>query len=45
MGTGAVLLTTLVWELCDGDGAMSIGTGLLSAVLGLDWVKMVLCPS
>ena len=45
LGTGATLLTALVWELCGEDGAMSIGTGLLSLGLGLDWVKLVLCPS
>ena len=45
LGTGASLLTALVWELCGGDGAVSTGTGLLSAGLGLDWVKLVLCPS
>ena len=31
MGTGAALLTALVWELCGGDGAVSTRTGLLSA--------------
>ena len=31
LGTGAALLTALVWELCGGDGAVSTGTGLLSA--------------
>ena len=31
LGTGAALLTTIVWELCGGDGAVSTGTGLLSA--------------
>ena len=30
LGTGPALLTTLVWELCGGDGAVSTGTGLLS---------------
>ena len=45
LGTGAALLTALVWELCGGDGAVSTRTGLLSAGLGLDWVKLVLCPS
>ena len=44
LGTGAALLTALVWELCGGDGVVSTGTGLLSAGLGLDWVKLVLCP-
>ena len=45
LGTGAALLTALVWGLCGGDGDVSTGTGLLSAGLGLDWVKLVLCPS
>ena len=31
MGTGAALLTALIWELYGGDGAVSTGTGLLSA--------------
>ena len=31
LGTGAALLTALVWELCGGDGVVSTGTGLLSA--------------
>ena len=35
MGTGAALLTALVWELCGGDGAVSIRTGLLSAGVGV----------
>src|SRR6266511_6382580 len=35
LGTGAALLTALVWELCGGDGAVSIGTGLLSAGVGV----------
>src|SRR6266516_4641324 len=35
LGTGAALLTTLVWELCGGDGAVSTGTGLLSAGVGV----------
>ena len=26
LGTGAALLTALVWELCGGDGAVSTGT-------------------
>lgn len=30
LGTGAALLTALVWELCGGDGVVSTGTGLLS---------------
>ena len=35
LGTRAALLTSLVWELCGGDGVVSIGTGLLSAGIGL----------
>ena len=35
MGTGAALLTALVWELCGGDGAVSIGTELLSTGVGV----------
>ena len=35
LGTGAALLTALVWELCGGDGALSTGTGLLSAGVGV----------
>ena len=35
LGTGAALLTTLVWELCDGDGVVSTGAGLLSAGVGV----------
>ena len=35
LGTGAALLTALVWELCGGDGAVSTGTGLLSAGVGV----------
>ena len=31
LGTRAALLSALVWELCGGDGAVSTGTGLLSA--------------
>ena len=31
LGTGAASLTTLVWELCGGDGAVSTGTRLLFA--------------
>ena len=30
LGTGATLVTALVWELYGGDGAVSTGTGLLS---------------
>ena len=33
--TGAALLTALVWELCGGDGAVSIGTWLLSTGVGV----------
>ena len=35
LGTGAALLTALVWELCAGDGAVSTRTGLLTAVVGV----------
>src|SRR5215216_7793258 len=35
LGTGAALVTTLVWELCGGDGVVSIGTRLLSAGVGV----------
>ena len=35
LGTGAALLTALVWELCGGDGDVSTGTGLLSAGVGV----------
>ena len=35
MGTVVALLTALVWELYGGDGAVSIGTGLLSAGVGV----------
>ena len=35
MGTGAALLTALVWELYGGDGVVSTGTGLLSHVVGV----------
>ena len=35
LGTGAALLTAHVWELCGGDGVVSIGTGLLSAGVGV----------
>ena len=45
LGTGATLLIALVWELCGGDGVVSIGTGYYMLGLGLDWVKLVLCPS
>ena len=45
MGTGAALLTALVWELCGGDGAVSTGTGLLSAGVGVRLGEAGLCPS
>ena len=35
LGTGAALLTALVWEHCGGDGVVSTGTGLLSAGVGV----------
>ena len=35
LGTGAALLTALVWELYGGDGVVSTGTGLLSAGVGV----------
>ena len=35
LGTGAALLSPLVWELCGGDGVVSTGTGLLSAGVGV----------
>ena len=35
LGTGAALLTALIWELCGGDGAVSRGTGLLSTGVGV----------
>ena len=35
MGTGAALLTALVWEVYGGDGVVSIGIGLLSAGVGV----------
>ena len=35
LGTGAALLTALVWELCGGDGAVSTRTGLLSSGVGV----------
>ena len=35
LGTGASLLTTLVWELYGGDGVVSTGTGLLSTRVGV----------
>ena len=35
MGTAVPLLTARVWVLCGGDGAVSTGTGLLSAGVGV----------
>ena len=35
MGTAVALLTARVWVLCGGDGAVSIGTRLLSAAVGV----------
>ena len=35
MGTAVALLTARVWVLCGGDGAVSTGTGLLSAGVGV----------
>ena len=35
MGTVVPLLTARVWVLCGGDGAVSTGTGLLSAGVGV----------
>ena len=35
LGTGAALLTALVWELYGGDGVVSTRTGLLSARVGV----------
>ena len=35
MGTVVALLTARVWVLCGGDGAVSTGTGLLSAGVGV----------
>ena len=35
MGTAVPLLTAHVWVLCDGDGAVSTGTGLLSVEAGV----------
>ena len=45
MGTAVALLTARVWVLCGGDGAMSMGTGCLSAGVGLEGVYLVLCPT
>ena len=36
MGTAVSLLTACVWVLCGGDGAVSTGTGLLSAGDGVE---------
>ena len=35
MGIAVALLTARVWVLCGGDGAVSTGTGLLSAGVGV----------
>ena len=35
MGTVVALLTARVWVLCGGDGAVSTGTGCLSAGVGV----------
>ena len=35
MGTAVALLTTRVWVLYGGDGVVSMGTGLLSAGVGV----------
>ena len=35
MGTAVALLTARVWVLCGGDGAVSTGTGCLSAGVGV----------
>ena len=35
MGTAVPLLTARVWVLCGGDGVVSMGTGLLSAGVGV----------
>ena len=35
MGAAVPLLTARVWVLCGGDGAVSTGTGLLSAGVGV----------
>ena len=35
LGTGATLLTALVWVLYGGDGVVSTRTGLLSAGVGV----------
>ena len=35
LGTAVALLTARVWVLCGGDGAVSMGTGLLSAGVGV----------
>ena len=45
LGTGAALLTALVWELCGGDDVVTTGTRFYRLGLGLDWVKLVLHPS
>lgn len=35
LGTGVMLLTTCVWALYGGDGAVAIRTGLLSTGIGV----------
>ena len=35
MGTTVALLTARVWVLCGGDGVVSMGTGCLSAGVGV----------
>ena len=35
LGTVVALLTARVWVLCGGDGVVSTGTGLLSAMVGV----------
>ena len=54
MGTAVPLLTDRVWVLCGGDGAVSTGTGLLSAGVGVrrgvagslsNWVGGTICES
>ena len=45
MGTAVPLLTARVWVLCGGDGAVSTGTGLLSAGVGVRrGVVKEICP-
>ena len=54
MGTAVALLTARVWVLCGGDGAVSTGTGCLSAGVGVrrgvagslsNWVGGTICMS